>query len=255
MSQVILVVGGSGGIGSATTKYFSKQGVKTFLTYFNNEEAAKKIKDSLNNCETIKCDIRNENDVNAMVSKIIKTDLKIDVLINCVTSPLKLKIFDRMSTQECFEDLDVILHGGILMSRAVLPHMKERRAGTIVNLLSTVISGIPPVRMTSYVIAKYGLLGLTKCLASEVGRFNIKVLGLSPSFVETELLSSFPKKLIEIEKEKQEGKTLLQPEDIAHAIWHITQNTEKYPNGENIWIRTKKDILNMETVLESGNNQ
>ncbi len=255
MSQVVLVIGGSGGIGSATTKYFSEQGAKTFLTYFNNEEQAQQIKDRLRNCETIKCDIRNENDVNAMVSKIIKIDTRIDVVINCVTSPLKLKTFDRMSAQECFEDLEVILHGGILIAKAVLPHMKKRRAGTMVNLLSTVISGTPPVRMTSYVIAKYGLLGLSKSLASEVGRFNIKVLGLSPTFVETELLKNFPGKLLEMEKEKQEEKTLLQPEDIARAIWQITQNAERYPNGENIHIRTKKDILNMETVLEQGNDQ
>ena len=250
MSQVVLVVGGSGGIGSATTKYFSEQGATTFSTYLNNEAHTQHIKKNLRNCETIQCDIRDENDVNSMVSHIIRTESKLDVLINCVTRPLKLKTFDRMTAQEYFEDLEVILYGSTLLAKAVLLHMKERRAGTIVNLLSTVVSGIPPIRMASYVIAKYGSLGLNKCLASEVDRFNIKVLGLSPTFVETTLLRSFPEKLLEIEREKQEGNTLLQPKDIARALWQIAQNAEKYPNGENILIRTKKDILNMETGLE-----
>lgn len=250
MSQVVLVVGGSGGIGSAITQYFSEQGAKTFFTYFKNEERAREVKNNLTNCEMIQCDIRNEADVNAAISKVIETDSKVDVLVYCVTNPLKLKTFDRLALRECLEDIEVILYGGILLAKAVLPHMKERRSGTILNLLTSAISGTPPARMSSYVIAKYGLLGLTKSLASEVDRFNIKVLGLSPTFVETSLLKNFPAKLLEIEKEKQADGSLLQPEDIACATWQLVQNVDKYKNGENVQIQTKNDIFEMEVLAK-----
>ncbi len=252
MSKVVLVVGGSGGIGSAITRYFSEQGAKTFFTYFKNEARAREIKKNLKHGEMIQCDIRNETDVNAAISKVIETDSKIDALVYCVTSSLKLKTFDRMTSQECLEDIEVILSGGILLAKAVLPHMKERRAGTILYFLSTAISGTPPARMSSYVIAKYGLLGLTKSLASEVSRFNIKVLGLSPTFVETTLLKNFPAKLLEIEKEKQTDGSLLQPEDIARATWQIIQNAEKYQHGENVQVQTKEDILEIEVFSKRG---
>lgn len=239
---IALVIGGTGGIGSAISKLFSEQGMKVYATYHANIEKAKKMEATLKNCEMVKCDIRKEEDVREVVNHIIKKESKVDVVVNTVTSKLKLKPFENLSMDEFSEDIEVILLGSTNIYRQVVPIMKKNRSGVIINLLTVTIVDTPPTRMSSYVAAKSGLLGLTRSLAVELGSFNIRVVGISPSFVETELINAFPAKLLEIEREKQPDKMFIQPEDIAELALAIVRNDKKYPNGENVILHARKDI-------------
>ena len=77
-------------------------------------------------------------------------------------------------------------------------------------------------------------MGFTKCLAKELKPFNIAVFGISPSFVETNLIKAFPDKLIEIEKNKRRNRKLIQPIEVAQVILDLIQNPQKYKSGENL---------------------
>lgn len=242
---VALIIGGTGGIGSAIAKLFSEHDVNLFLTYFKNHEKSLKLKGCLNNCEILHCDITKKESVNKVVEDILQRNSKIDVVVNCVTSNLKLRSFDRLSTEEFISDIQVILLGSVNIYKAVVPLMKKNKSGLIINLLTSAIVDSPPSRMSSYVMAKSGLLGLTKSLAVELAQFNVKAVGISPAFVETELIRAFPSKLLEIESEKQPDKRLLQPEDIAKVAWNIVRNSHKYPNGGNIIIKNREDVMKL----------
>lgn len=138
--------------------------------------------------------------------------------------------------------------GAVNLYKQIVPFMKKAKSGTIINLLTATISN-PPTRMSSYISAKSGLLGLTKSLSVELKPFNINVLGISPSFVETDLIKVFPEKLIELEREKQSGKKLIQPEDISELILDIINRPGKYASGTNIILQTRgkiKELINNE---------
>ena len=243
MDKVALIIGGTGGVGSAIVSLLSRNGMRVYATYYKNKENIEKTK-QLENCQFIQCDIRKEADVNKVIEHIINNESKIDIVINTATSRLKLKPFEQLSHQEFFNDIEVILLGAINLFRSVVPLMKKNKCGTIINMLTATINN-PATRMSSYITSKSGLFGLTKSLSVELKPFNINIYGISPSFIETDLIKAFPKKLLEIEREKSLDKKFLQPKDIAELTLNIIQKPEKYLSGTNIIIKTRQDIVRL----------
>jgi len=242
MPKTALVIGGNGGIGSAVSKYLLERGLKVYASYFRNQERIGQIKAAYKGCEILKCDVRKEEEVRELVDAISRKDPHIDLVVNCATPGLRLKSFDRLTHEEFLEDMNVILFGSLALFKSILPQIKEKKSGVIVNLLTSTVTEMPPARMSSYVIAKYALLGLTKSLATELDRFHIKVFGLSPAFVETELIKVFPEKLLEIEKDRHPDKQLLQPDDVAEAVWHLFKGADRHQTGENFVVKSRKDV-------------
>ncbi|OGE64827.1 hypothetical protein A3I48_01105 [Candidatus Daviesbacteria bacterium RIFCSPLOWO2_02_FULL_36_7] len=229
MSKVAVIFGGSGGIGQAICSEFTKQGIRVYSTLYH------KIATKQNPHE-FHCDITKNKDIKSVISYVIKRESEINIVINSVTPPLKLKTIENLSTKEFKQDIDTILIGGINIAKVVIPLMKAQRGGLIINILSSLVLGNLSTRMSSYTSAKYGLLGFTKCLALELLPFNISVFGISPTFVETNLINAFPNKLIEMEKGKRKDRKLIQPMEVSKLALHIVQNPKKYTTGENIEI-------------------
>ena len=227
MSKIALIFGGSGGIGQAICSVFEKKGVTVYLTSYHRIEKNQ-------NPHILHCDVTKNKDIKNVISFILRRETGIDIVINSVTPPLKLKTIEDLSTQEFKEDIDTILVGGINIAKAIVPIMKVNGGGMIINILSALVLGNVSARMSSYISAKYGLLGFTKCLALELMPFNISVLGISPSFVETSLIKAFPDKLIELERNKRKGGKLIHPVEVATVVLDIAQNPQKYKTGENI---------------------
>lgn len=230
MSRIALIFGGSGGIGKAICSALGKKGITVYLTSYQ-----KIVKNQ--NPNILHCDIAKNKDIKNVISYILRKEKRIDIVINSVTPSLKLKTIEGLSRKEFKEDIDTILVGGINIAKAIIAVMKPRGSGIIINILSTVVFGNISTRMSSYISAKYGLLGFTKCLALELKPFNISVFGVSPSFVETSLIKAFPGKLIEMERNKRKDGKLIHPVEVANLILDIAQNPQKYQSGENIEIK------------------
>lgn len=239
---VALIIGGSGGIGSAVARRFLKAGARVYATYHRHPESAEALRQSDARCGIVRCDIRNEPEVREAVDTIVQTEGRIDVLINCSSPRLKLKLFDALSREDIEDDIQTILMGGIHVLKHTLPVMKKRKSGVVVTLLSAVVSRIPPSRMSSYVSAKFGVMGLIQSLTAELASSNIRFVLLSPSYVETPLLQSFPSKLLEIERAKRPRQQFLQPEDIAQATYDIVRNESKYPSGSHLQLDSREEI-------------
>jgi 3-oxoacyl-[acyl-carrier protein] reductase len=240
--KIALIIGGTGGIGSAIAKLFCSQGMAVYATYFRNSEKAKQMQEGLKNCTVLQCDISKEEQIRTVVEQIAKNGQKIDIVVNAATSALKLKLFETLTGDEFLEDFNAILLGSINVFRQVVPLMKKNNSGVIINILTSAIVDAPPTRMSSYVTAKTGLAGLSRSLAAELAPYNIRIVGISPSFVETRLISAFPDKMLEIEREKQPDRRLLQPEDIAAVALAVAGSPDKYPNSSNVVVRGRKDV-------------
>lgn len=240
MNKIALVIGGTGGIGSAIVKLLSENNIKVYAAYCHYNNRAKKIKQS-ENLKLIQCDITKDGSVEKAINQIIDNDSKIDILINAATGRLKLKPFEKLTYDEFFEDIQIMLLGTVNLFKRIIPLMKKNKSGLIINFLTAAINN-PPARMSSYITAKYGLLGLIKSLDAELQPFNINIYGISPSFVETDLIKDFPKKLLEIEREKQPDKKFIEPEDLAKLTLDIVKKPGKYTSGRNIIIETRQKI-------------
>jgi len=237
--KTALIIGGTGGIGEAISMLFLENDIKTYATYYTNQEKAKEMAQLQANLNILQCDVKKIESVRKTIETIYQKEERIDILVNCITGNLKLKLFESLTLEELSDDINTILLGSINLFKHVIPVMKNQKTGVIVNILTTAIFDFPK-RMSSYIAAKAGLFGLMKSLAMELEPFNVRLAGISPYFVNTCLIKAFPEKLLELEKEK-----IIQPRDIAELVLAISQDIKKYPNGVNLILNTRKEALEM----------
>jgi NAD(P)-dependent dehydrogenase (short-subunit alcohol dehydrogenase family) len=210
--KVALVTGGGRGIGRETSILLAKQGAKVAV-FSNNqsecEETANYIKENLDG-EAIALwgDVRSENDVNKAVKEVQKIFGAIDILINNA-GVMTLKPFDETTIEEWDFTQDVNVRGVYLFTRAVVPQMKEKMNGIIVNISSIWGTKGGPDR-SAYITSKYAVIGLTKALGEEFKPYKIRVNAVCPGPVDTKMMEDLAP---DVNKENW-----LHPRDIANVI-------------------------------------
>ena len=208
--ELAVVTGASRGIGKAIALKFAKEGYNVML--FGRDAAElKRVEEEAQSfgvsSEIFTGDAADADFVNESVNKIIKDYSRIDHLINNAGMGIMKKIAD--STLDDFKkQVDVNLYGVFNFSKAVLPSMKERRSGSIINIIS--LAGKNPLSPGGlYSATKHGALGFTKSLLQEVREYNIRVAAICPSSVDT----SFGNGAHDSRKDK-----ILKPEDVADTV-------------------------------------
>jgi short-subunit dehydrogenase len=175
--KVVVVVGATGGIGSALVPKLAEAGAKLVLV----ARDADKLNELVNNMEddhdvdaiAIPTDITKYEQVEAMVQNAIAKFGQIDVLVNAAGAGV-MKQFLRIEPQEIDQMLDLNLKGNFYTSQAVANVMKDRKIGHICNVIG--ILGKHPMAMAAaYCASKFGAVGFSKCMADELRRLGIKV--------------------------------------------------------------------------------
>ena len=115
--------------------------------------------------------------------------------------------------------------------------MKSQKFGKIISILTSYVVGKPPNGIADYVVGKYSLLGLTKCMAGELGSFGIRANSVSPSMVNTPLTDPLPSKLKEITKSQIPLENrLAEPTEVAGVVLFLCGDGANYITGENILV-------------------
>ncbi len=174
--KVVVIVGATGGIGSALVPKLAESGAKLVLVARNID----KLNDLVDVVEeydaeaiAISTDITKYDQVEVMVAQAIAQFGQIDVLVNAAGAGV-MKQFLRIEPQELDQMLDLNLKGNFYTSQAVANVMKERKIGHICNVIG--ILGKHPMAMAAaYCASKFGAVGFSKCMADELRRFGIKV--------------------------------------------------------------------------------
>jgi NAD(P)-dependent dehydrogenase (short-subunit alcohol dehydrogenase family) len=186
--KVAVVTGSSSGIGYATALRLARNGYLTFATMRNPEKGSDLIEAAKNEGLPIQVEqlnITDSDSINDFMTRINKTVGRIDVLVNNAGYWL-IGALEDLSIREIQDQLDTNLLGTIRVTREVLPLMRERKSGTIVNVTSALGRfGLPA--MSGYVASKFALEGLTESLAYEVAPFGIKVILIEPGVVKTKV--------------------------------------------------------------------
>lgn len=217
-STVVVVTGVSSGIGRATAQKFAEKGCRVFGTVRSIARTH-----DLPGVTLIEMDVRDQTSVERGIQSIIDQAKRIDVLVNSAGVTL-LGATEETSVAEAQALFDTNLFGVLRVIRAVLPQMREQRAGRIVNV-SSVLGFLPAPYMALYSASKHAVEGLSETLDHEVRQFGIRVALVEPSFTKTSLDLNAPVTAATIRDYQQERSV------VATAI---QENVQKAPKPEGV---------------------
>lgn len=233
MKKVVLITGGSRGLGKEIVKKFSKNDYIVIINYNKSEESARKLEEELMNKEEVflyKADISKEEEVKLMIEKIIKKYKKIDVLINNAGIAIDTTFEDK--TEKNFKKiLNTNLIGPFLVSKYIAPIMKEQKSGNIINITST--NGIDTYYPESldYDASKAGLISLTHNLAVHLAPY-IRVNAIAAGWMETDMNKDMDEEFKKNEENKILLKRFAHPKEIANVVFFLATEESKYINNE-----------------------
>lgn len=231
-----LITGGSRGIGKATSLLFARAGSDVAINYLSKSQAAEEVKEEVSRigreCLVFKADVSRKGDIALMVRNILERWNRIDVLVNNAGIWTYGEMGD-MPEEIWAETMKINLDGVFHTCNAVVPFMKEKKRGWIINVSSTAaVRG--EAFHSHYAASKGALVSLTKSLALELAPFNIRVNCVAPGWVDTDMCAGVFKDA-DFRKEVQESiplKRIPPPEDIAGPILFLASALAQHITGE-----------------------
>lgn len=232
-NKVIIVTGGGQGLGRAMGEYLAAKGAKLALVDLNQarlDEAVAACKAAGGDARAYVCNVANEEQVVHLVSQVADDFGAIHGLVNnagILRDGLTIKVKDgelsKMSLANWQAVIDVNLTGVFLCTREVAAKMIElKTTGAIVNISS--ISRAGNMGQANYSAAKAGVAADTVVWAKELARYGIRVAGVAPGFIETEMVASMKPEALEKMAAGIPLKRLGKPQEIAHSVAYIFEN-------------------------------
>jgi len=237
--RVVVITGGSRGIGRAIAFRFADEKPKLVLLHYDpDDSAAKECLDRLADHgvqgEAHRIDVSNRADVDRLFKDVLARFGRVNVLINNA-GITKDGFLMRMSEDEWDLVLRVNLKGVFNCTQAVIRSMIKERSGRIVNI-SSVAGQMGNAGQTNYAASKAGIMGFTKSLAREVGSRGITVNAVAPGYINTEMTSSLPDKLKEAFVQQIPLARVGEPEEVAEAVHWLCSGGSKYVTGQVIHV-------------------
>ena len=232
-NKIVLITGGSRGIGKSIAKKFSSEGATVVITSKNKTKLQQTAKE-LGNLFFVPGDIRDDGDVQNVVKKTIEKFDRIDILVNNAGILPTLKSIDKISENEWNETIDVNLNGTFRFTKAVIPHMKKV-GGSIINISSD--AGLKPFEnftADAYTASKSAIILLTKSWALEYAKNNIRVNCVCAAVVDTDMTKKFwldtKEKRSMTEAEHPLGR-IGTGDDVANAVSFFAQDDSSWITG------------------------
>lgn len=242
--KVVLITGGTRGIGFATAKRFGKEGYIVAVNGVNKDNGVlkeKELKDLGYEAFYFYADVTKEKEVDAMMNEVMKKLGRVDVLVNNAGGLVGRKPIEGMETSHWNAVMDLNLNSAFYISRAAIPHLKKN-GGSIVNVTSIAVQMGGGPGAAAYAVAKAGLLTFTRGLAKELIPFGVRVNAVSPGTIDTDFHSSTSRDLMDSWVKGIPAGRLGKPEDIANAIYFAATEEAAFMVGEVIQVNGGQDF-------------
>jgi len=230
--KVGIITGAARGIGQATAYQYAREGARVVVCDLNLEMLQETL-DELTKMGAEKLayavDVTDRTTVEKMVVDVVAQWGRIDVLVNNagITADAQLK---KMAEADFDKVIDINLKGVFNCTQLVVPHMIEQGGGVVLNA-SSVVGVYGNFGQTNYAATKWGVIGMTKTWAKELGKNGIRVNAVAPGFILTPMVQKMPENVLDMMKDKSPLKRLGTPEDIAHAYAWLASDEAGFITG------------------------
>ena len=236
--RAALVTGAGRGIGRSVALLLSECGAQVAIADRGDYlgEVEKEIRSRGGRVMALATDVSSEQQVDEMVKRILQEFGRIDHLVNNA-GIFKFGFFSKIAVEQWDEIVNNNLRSCFLVTRAVLPQMRERRLGSIVNV-SSLFAFDNAGGYSAYNVSKAGISALTVTLSREEARYNIRVNAVAPGAIDTAMnipLKNDPKlleKVISLTPLRRLGK----PEEVANAVAFLLSDEASYITGHVLWV-------------------
>lgn len=237
-NRVAIVTGGSIGIGRTIALDLAANGADVAINYRKHDTEAKQataeIEEGGRRGLAVRADVAGFADAQNMVDKVIQTFGRLDILVNNAGINRDGVIW-KMTEEQWDEVIATDLKGYFNYIRAAAPIFKEQGSGRIVNITS--INGLRgKFGQSNYTAAKAGIIGLTKSVARELGRFQVTVNAVAPGLIETDMVRQAPQNVRDMALAEILLGHLGQAEDVAYAVTFLCSDRARHITGQVIQV-------------------
>jgi NADP-dependent 3-hydroxy acid dehydrogenase YdfG len=212
-NKIVVVTGGATGIGFALAQSFSEKGAQVVIGSRRQSAIDEAIQKSGGKLHGKAVDVGNRTDVNQFMTWVESTYGKVDVLVNAAGVNIKDRTMAAMLPEQWDQVMQINATGAYNCIHAVLPGMKTRKSGFIVNISSVTGKRAIALGGVAYAASKFAMTALGTCVANEVGGEGIRVTNVYPGEVDTPILDHRPVPVTEAHRQ-----SILRPEDIAQVV-------------------------------------
>jgi len=235
--KVAIITGGSSGIGRATAELFAKEGAQVVVADYNaraGQEVVQAIKGTGGDALFVEVDVSDAAQVQRMVQAALEAYGGVDILFNNAAVLIFGTVLDT-SEEAWRRVMDINLTGVFLCSKAVIPHLIERGGGAIINMSSSTGAHDGNENAAAYVTSKGGVTLLTRCMAIDHAKDNIRVNAIAPGPTDTPMLRGgmSPEQLAAFATTFP-MKRLGRPEELAHAALFLASDEASFVTGA-VW--------------------
>jgi 3-oxoacyl-[acyl-carrier protein] reductase len=233
-----LVVGGARGIGAATVRTLAEQGATVAFSYMQNTAAAEALTQEMcrtgGNVRGWQADAHDADQVKTLVQQVYASVGHLDILVNCVPPQGEFKLFQEFTWDEFIRGVDSELKVAFEFTQAVLPYMREQRAGHLVFVSSGWAKFPTQPKLTNYTPAFAAVVGFVKALAKEIGPYGITVNTVAPGMVDTDLIKHVPPEARQAMAANTPLGRIATPEDVARVIAFLASDASGFMTGSYI---------------------
>lgn len=239
--KVVIITGGGSGIGRATALEMAQRGYAVIIADIDEYGANKttsKILESEGDAVAVRLDVTNQSAVAHMMDNVHKEYGQINCLVNNAGIGGDLNFMESYDDATFHQVINVNLFGVWYCTKAVLPYMRKQKYGAIVNVSSVAGTGGAP-RMSGYSASKHAVVGLTKTVAQEYGKYNIRINAVCPTVIDTPMGRSYlsdDDQTAEIIRKTIPMKRFGEPFEVAQAIMWLCSDQASFVNGQTVAI-------------------
>ncbi|HEY7757810.1 MAG TPA: 3-oxoacyl-ACP reductase FabG [Burkholderiales bacterium] len=230
--KVSIITGAARGIGHATALKFAREGALVVVCDLDRDgvdATVREVREAKGEALGFVVDVTKPGSIRTMVDAVMQRYGRIDVLVNNAGIVQDAQLL-KMSEVQFDRVIDVNLKGTYNCAKAVADIMVAQGSGVILNA-SSIVGVYGNFGQTNYAASKFGVIGLVKTWARELGRKGVRANAVCPGFVETPILKSIPAKVLEAIKARVPMGRLAKPEEIANTYAFLASDEASYING------------------------